>query len=184
MRLAPLTRELSHRAATLLHTEFAEHWPMAWPGIGDALAEVDSALAADRIAIAAVEGTRLLGWIGALPTEYGDQTWELHPLVVAADARGRGIGRALVEALLGQLAARGVVTVMLGTDDEDEMTSIGGVDLYPGVLDRLRRIEDRVGHPFAFYRRLGFEVVGVVPDANGPGRPDILMATRLTPWPR
>ena len=35
------------------------------------------------------------------------------------------------------------------------------------------------GHPFAFYQRLGYEVVGLLPDVNGPGRPDILMAKRL-----
>jgi aminoglycoside 6'-N-acetyltransferase I len=35
------------------------------------------------------------------------------------------------------------------------------------------------GHPFGFYRRLGFVLVGVLPDANGPGRPDIFLAKRL-----
>jgi aminoglycoside 6'-N-acetyltransferase I len=30
-----------------------------------------------------------------------------------------------------------------------------------------------------FYRKLGFVIVGVVPDANGPGKPDILMAKRV-----
>lgn len=34
-------------------------------------------------------------------------------------------------------------------------------------------------HPYEFYLKLGYTVVGVIPDANGPGKPDILMATRL-----
>jgi aminoglycoside 6'-N-acetyltransferase I len=35
------------------------------------------------------------------------------------------------------------------------------------------------GHPMSFYRALGFVVTGVVPDANGRGRPDILMSRRI-----
>lgn len=183
MRLAPLTDDLSRQAATLLHEGFAARWPLAWPTLSTALGEVHEALSADRVAFAALDGDRLVGWISALPTDYGDQTWELHPLVVGLTDRGRGVGRLLVETLLEHLRQRGVMTVMLGTDDEDRMTSVGGVDLYPDVLGRLAAIEDRHGHPFAFYRHLGFEVVGIIPDANGPGRPDILMAIRLTPWP-
>jgi aminoglycoside 6'-N-acetyltransferase I len=105
--------------------------------------------------------------------------WELHPLVVRRDRRRQGVGRRLVADLEVQVASRGGRTIMLGTDDENGRTSIAGVDLYPGVLDKLRAIEDRSGHPFAFYRRLGFEVVGVIPDANGFGKPDILMAKRI-----
>ena len=31
-------------------------------------------------------------------------------------------------------------------------------------------------HPFLFYRRLGYVVTGIMPDANGPGRPDIYLS--------
>jgi len=52
-----------------------------------------------------------------------------------------------------------------------------------GLVAELERAaaEDRAGHLFAFYQRVGFEVLGVIPDANGPGKPDILMAKRVRP---
>ena len=34
-------------------------------------------------------------------------------------------------------------------------------------------------HPFLFYRKLGYVVTGVMPDANGRGRPDIYMSKAL-----
>lgn len=105
--------------------------------------------------------------------------WELHPLVVRRDLRLRGIGRALVADLEAQVLERGGRTVRLGADDENGRTTVGGVDLYPDVLEKLRAIESRGSHPLGFYRRVGYKVVGVIPDANGFGKPDILMAKRI-----
>ena len=62
------------------------------------------------------------------------------------------------------------------------MTSLSGVDLYDGLLDRLKNIQDRKGHPYQFYQKVGFQLVGVIPDANGLGKPDILLAKRVIPW--
>ena len=62
---------------------------------------------------------------------------------------------------------------------ENYRTSLGGIDLYPDVLDKLRSIENVGGHPFEFYLKAGYHVVGVIPDANGFGKPDILMAKRI-----
>jgi hypothetical protein len=39
-------------------------------------------------------------------------------------------------------------------------------------------------HPYECYRKLGFVIVGVIPDANGFGKPDIFMAKRLGPAPQ
>ena len=68
---------------------------------------------------------------------------------------------------------------MLGTDDENERTTLGGVELYPNALEKLAKIRNLRKHPFEFYRKLGFEICGVVPDANGFGKPDILMCKRV-----
>ena len=76
---------------------------------------------------------------------------------------------------------RGALTITLGTDDEDDMTSLAGADLYDDLWDRVRDIRDLKGHPYVFYQKMGFTITGVVPDANGRGKPDILMAKRVSP---
>jgi aminoglycoside 6'-N-acetyltransferase I len=166
------------QAAAVLVEGFQEHWPHAWPTLEDAREEVEAALSAERICRVALEGDALLGWIGAIPT-YDGNVWELHPLVVSPRAQGRGVGRRLVEDLEVQVAGRGGQTLWLGTDDEDNMTTLSGVDLYPNPLDHLARIQNLRGHPYEFYQKLGFVITGVMPDANGPGKPDIFMAKRV-----
>ena len=120
----------------------------------------------------------MLGWVGGIPT-YGGNVWELHPLVVRPDRQRKGIGRALVADLEAQVRARGGLTLWLGSDDEDDMTSLSGVDLYDDLPGQLARIHNLKGHPYDFYLKCGFVIAGVVPDANGPGKPDILMAKRV-----
>ena len=61
------------------------------------------------------------------------------------------------------------------------MTTLSGVDLYPDPWQHIARIRNLGNHPYTFYQKLGFVISGVVPDANGPGKPDILMSKRVTP---
>jgi aminoglycoside 6'-N-acetyltransferase I len=124
------------------------------------------------------DGGRVLGWIGAQPA-YGATGWELHPLVVDPARQGAGIGRALVGALEAEVRQRGGVTIFLGSDDEDGMTSLAGIDLYPDVARHIQPIRNLKRHPYEFYQKMGYTVVGVIPDANGPGKPDIIMAKRV-----
>lgn len=174
------TRRIRQTAA-LLVAGFREHYPQAWPDLDDALTDVRESLAKGQISRVAIdEHGNVLGYIGGIAEYYGD-AWELHPLVVDPAHERQGIGRALVEDLEEQVQQRGGITIYLGTDDEDNMTSLAGIDLYPDPLAHLRQIENRHGHPFGFYQKLGYTVVGVIPDANGWGKPDILMAKRLQP---
>ena len=182
MRIEPLRADdeaALREAAELLVEGFRDDWPDAWPDQESALAEARRCTVEDRSAwVARDDAGHVAGWIGGIRM-YDGRVWELHPLVVRGDLRGRGIGRALVEELGARAREEGALTLWLGTDDENHGTSLGGVHLFPGVLDRLRALRNLRRHPFTFYERMGFEVAGVVPDANGPGKPDILMAKSL-----
>ncbi len=156
----------------------------AFPGwtttLDEARREVRESFEPGRISLVARSGNDILGWIGAIPTY--DYAWELHPLAVRADTRGQGIGKALIAALEERLRTLGALTIYLGTDDDGETagTSVWGIDLYPDPLAHAANLEV-INHPAAFYRQLGYSVVGLIPDANGPGKPDILMAKRIAP---
>lgn len=168
-----------HQIAEILVAGFKQHWPQAWPDLASALEQVRASFGEGRLSrVARDPAGHALGWIGGI-REYDGHVWELHPLVVHPAHQRQGIGRALVADLEAQVAARGGLTVTLGTDDEDGMTSLAGVDLYPDVCAHIAAIRNLKGHPYEFYQRLGYAIVGVIPDANGPGRPDILMAKRV-----
>jgi len=153
-----------------------------WPNLVSALEEVQACLAPGRIIRVAVdEGGLVLGWIGARP-KYDGNAWELHPLVVRTEWQRQGIGRALVVDLEERVRQQGGITLFLGTDDEDDRTTLSGVDLYPSLYEQVAGIRNLRGHPYEFYQKLGFVIVGVIPDANGLGKPDILMAKRLGEW--
>lgn len=153
----------------------------AWPDLASAREELADSLNPDRISRVALSAdNQALGWIAGQPI-YDGHVWELHPLAVAPAYQGQGVGRALVLDFEAQVRAQGGLTVYLGTDDEDERTTLGGVDLFPDVLPKVVRIGNLRRHPYEFYVRLGYVIVGVVPDANGPGKPDIMLAKRVSP---
>jgi aminoglycoside 6'-N-acetyltransferase I len=173
---SPAQRE---RAAAILVSALA-HVPSAWHDMESARAEVATFRGnPERLAVAAVEGETLVGWIGAI-RQYA-AAWELHPLVVVPAWQRCGYGTALVKALEQEAARAGVCTIWVGSDDDFGGTNLFGADLYPDVLDKLGRIAPASGHPYVFYQRLGYTVVGVLPDVNGIGRHDILMAKRIGP---
>lgn len=172
--------DLIAQVAALLVEAFEGNWPEAYPTLEDSRKEVqeffDDPERINRVALG--DDGRVLGWIGGI-SQYDGNVWELHPLAVRPDAQGQGIGRALVEDLEQQVRARGGLTILLGSDDENNMTSLGGTDLYPDPLAHLQTIQNHKSHPYHFYQKCGFALVGIIPDANGFGKPDILLAKRV-----
>ena len=110
---------------------------------------------------------------------FSGSPWELHPLAVSPEFQRKGVGAALVRELEKRIREKGGLTVTLGTDDEINGTNLYGRDLYPDVLGAAQEIAVTNGHPYAFYQKLGYVVTGLIPDANGFGRPDIIMCKRL-----
>lgn len=177
--LSPDDHVLIHQAAQLMVDAFKEHWPDAWPTLEKGLEEVHEMLESERICRAAVdEHGNLLGIIGGIPG-YDGNVWELHPLAVQQSLHGQGIGRRLVQDLEEQVRLKGGLTITLGSDDEDGMTSLSDVDLYDNLWEKVRDIRNLKNHPFEFYQKMGYTITGVVPDANGRGKPDILMSKRV-----
>jgi len=140
--------------------------------------EVDTCLSEGRIALVSLEGDRVLGFVGAIP-QYENTGWELHPLVVDKICRSRGVGRALVAALEARLREKGCLTVYLGTDDEFGQTSLSDTDLFENTYEKIGCVRNLHNHPYEFYQKCGYKIVGVIPDANGLGKPDIYMAKSL-----
>lgn len=165
-------------AARVLRDALA-HVPSAYNAPGEAEAEVALRCSdSDWLGHAALDGGRLVGWIGAIRTY--SHGWELHPLVVAPDSQRRGIGSALMAALEARARSAGVLTLFLGSDDDYGGTNLFGRELWPGTASHIASAQATArGHALAFYRRHGYEIVGLLPDVNGAGRPDIMLAKRL-----
>ena len=177
MDLSPDNEDAIRQTADLLVRGFQEHWPNAWSDIEQALKEVGESFQEGWISRIAIDGdNKVLGWIGGIG-EYRGNVWELHPIVVEPDWQQKGIGRTLVIDLEEQVSNRGGITIRVGTNDEDNMTTVAGIDLYPDVLEHLAKIKNIKGHPYEFYQKLGFVIVGIMPDANGFGKPDIYVQT-------
>lgn len=180
INLKPDNQETVQQAAKMLHEEFnQEKWGFSWDTLQEAYEEVVMLMAAENICRVAIdEKGDVLGWVGGLP-EYEGNVWELHPIVVRPDQRGKGLGKVLVTDLEEQVRQRGGLTIMLGTDDHSNMTTLGGVNLFPNIWENIAHIRNLKDHPYEFYQKLGYVITGVMPDANGVGKPDIYMAKSL-----
>jgi len=172
--IVPISSVTAKRAAEILREAFA------WSYDGNnAEQEMRKMLNPRRIALVAMTPNgHVVGIIGAIP-QYGTTGWELHPLAVLEEYRWRGFGTALLRALEREVAAREGITIYLGSDDEFGTTSLFGEDLYDDTFGKIANIKNTGHHAYSFYEKHGYKIVGVIPDANGHGKPDIWLAKRI-----
>jgi ribosomal protein S18 acetylase RimI-like enzyme len=96
---------------------------------------------------------------GFMTWEVDDGVAEITWMAVRANARGRGLGRALLAALVDQLRAKGVRELRVKT--------LSSRDPYPPYAETR-----------AFYRANGFEEIEEL-DVWGPENPAVLLARRV-----
>ncbi len=147
---------------------------------GDAEEEIRRVQTDESIFIVRVVEDELIGMIGARPT-HGSTGFELFPHVVEPTEQNQGLGTVLLYMLEQELARRGATVLFLATEDEFGDTTLFDADLFAQTFESIRSMKAVNWHPFVFYRRRGFQVVGVIPDAFGVGKPDILMAKKIQP---
>lgn len=170
---------IREQAARILFEASRRLHTTAWPDMESARREVGECCSSEFISVGLAEGEVLLGWGGLRPM-YENFTWELHPLMVDPAHQGTGIGSALLLEIERIARERGVLNIFLGTDDEAGRTSLSGTDLYrKDLFEEIKNIRNLDRHPFEFYQKNGYRIVGVVPDANGIGKPDIFMCKRV-----
>jgi len=181
-RITTLTSEESMLIASLTqltYEAFKQHVPSWLTTLADAQRQVLNALAADRICRVVIDANdNPLGWIAAIPLHHG-RIWEIHPLVVSVAEQGKGYGRALVREIERQAQQQGVLGLVAGTSDETGATTLYGIDLYQNPLAALAHLQSNQPHPYAFWIKMGFTVVGVMPDVDGRGKPGIHLAKRV-----
>lgn len=161
-------------------SEAAELLKLAFPNSYSDCAkeEVLNCLDEERFAIAAIDNGHLVGFVGAIP-QYGVTAWELHPLVVSETYRSQGVGTKLCNQLEKTLREKGCVTIYLGSDDETDSTTLSNTNLFEDTFEKIKNIKNIKRHPYEFYQKIGYKIVGVIPNANGIGKPDIWMAKSI-----
>jgi aminoglycoside 6'-N-acetyltransferase I len=176
--LDDLSEDALEQLARLTLAAAREHSPEWLPDLNAAREEVSDALVPRKIARALLDASgQPVAWV-AVSHAWG-RVWELHPLIVGIEQQRRGHGRRLVREVERLAAAKGALTMTLGTSDTIGATSLSSVDLYDDTFARLASLEARQPHAVEFWRRIGYRIVGVVPDAEGPGKPSICLARRL-----
>jgi aminoglycoside 6'-N-acetyltransferase I len=180
-RIGDLTATRSdwiEQTAALLQRTFRQS-SSNWQDVASARREVVASLDEGKISrVAFDDSDKIVGWVGGQST-YDGHVWEGHPLVVDEERRRVGLGRALLQDLEDLVRQRGALTLWAGSDDDRDETSLSGADLYADIPGAIQGIRNLGGHPYEFYIKVGFRIVGVMPDANGLGKPDIFLAKRV-----
>lgn len=175
--LDPQDAALREHLAVIAHEAGAINAPLWLPTLDDARQEVDDATAPGHVTrVLFDEAGVAIGWASC--AHQHDGVWELHPMIIAPSHHRMGHGTALARDIERQAAVRGATVLVLGTTDATHATSLSDTDLYPDPIGALGSLTFTKDHPVRFWKKIGYSVVGVVPDAEGPGIPSITLARR------
>ena len=150
------------------------------PDMDAALEEVYDSLNQDEgVSRVLLIDNTVAAWIGIFPLY--SKIVEIHPLIVNPAYQNRGLGRRMVAQAIAWAERRGALTLFVGTSDETMATSLSllGIGLYGNPGGAIANFHQLKSHPCGFWLKMGFRIVGVLPDAEGPGMPNIMLAKPL-----
>ncbi len=172
-------RKMISRLGPLVFEALKQHSPNWLPTVNDATLEILESLTPGRLSRVLIDSAgEPVGWIGIIPHS-GGRVWEIHPIAVATAHQGYGYGRVLIEDIERHAREQGVLTLWAGTSDEMGLTNLADVDLYADPAGAISDIASIKPHAWEFWASVGFTVVGLMPDAEGRGKPSIVLAKRV-----
>tara|TARA_R110002072_G_scaffold89232_3_gene199858 strand:+ start:38361 stop:38930 length:570 start_codon:yes stop_codon:yes gene_type:complete len=176
--LTPADESLTDEIAQLMFTSFQKYSPEWLPDLARSRVEIMETFDSGRRSRVLLDDDgQLLGWIGAIEDDYA---WEIHPIVVSLTGRRKGYGKLLVNDIINLARAAGAVSIWAGTGDETHSTSFSTIDLYQHAGEAIQAFEAPGDHPVTFWSGIGFSVVGVLPDGEGLGKPEVHFSLRIT----
>jgi len=145
-----------------------------WPDLDEKEAEetVNECIEDGKICIGIKKEEELIGWIGL--REMYEKTWELHPMAISTKYKGKGYGKILLTELENIAYEKGIIGIMAGSDDQNFKTSLSDKDITENnIFEEIKNIKNYDNHPYEFYKKCGYSIVGIIPNANGVNKPDI-----------
>ena len=164
------------RLAEITFAAFKENAPEWLPTLDLARQQITSAASLGRLGRVILAQDQIAGWVGIVK---GRRIWEIHPIAIAIDQQYQGLGHILVEDVARLAKTAGALTLFASTSDEVGTTNLFGQNIYADPASAIKGIRATGRNPFEFWQHAGFTVVGLMPDAEGIGKPAIHLARRL-----
>jgi aminoglycoside 6'-N-acetyltransferase I len=150
-----------------------------WPDLDEkiALKTVEFCISNKNICIGMKVGNDLAGWVCIRPKYVkikNEETWELHPLVISPRYKGKGYGKILMEEIEKIAQEKNIIGIILSSGDEANKTSLSEKEISGiNILEEIKNIRNYKNHPYEFYQKCGYSIIGIVPNAYGLKKTDI-----------
>jgi aminoglycoside 6'-N-acetyltransferase I len=166
------SKETITQAAGILYDTFYNIGKLWLKNIKEATDEVYECIKDKNICIGIKVEKKLIGWVGLRPMY--EKTWELHPMVIKKEFQKKGYGNILINELEKTAATNGIIGIVAGSDDETNSTSLSDKTITgENIFEEIKNIKNYKNHPYEFYEKCGYKIIGIIPNANGPQKPDI-----------
>ena len=150
-----------------------------WPDLDEKMAweTVEFSISNENICIGLKVGNELVGWVCLRP-EYekikNEETWELHPFAISPKFKRKGYGKILMEEVEKIAQEKNIIGIILSSGDEANKTSLSDEEITgENIIEKIQNIKNYKNHPYEFYQKCGYSIIGIIPNAYGLKKSDI-----------